>query len=83
MGKKTTKKIFFEIVFFCIENPIEKLVHFVDFDEFSSFFACFSLEEPRLNWTVSDFKTTVLEGFYELCKFLEISIRRIDEVSVR
>ena len=33
-----------------------------------------------LNWTVADFKTTVLEGFYELCKSLEISVRHIGKV---
>ena len=33
----------------------------------------------RLNWIASDFEMIVLEGFYDLSKFLETSTRRLDE----
>ena len=35
-----------------------------------------------LNWTASNFGSTVLEGVYELSKILEISIRSIGKVHV-
>ena len=43
----------------------------------------FSPELPPLNRAASKFGTTVLEGFYELSKILEISISSIDKVHVR
>ena len=49
---------------------------FVDFDEFSSFFP----NVLPLNWTDSDFEMSVLEGFYDLSKFLETSTSSMDKV---
>ena len=49
---------------------------FDDFDEFNSFLP----DVVPLNWETSNFEMTVLEGFYDLSKFLETSIRHLDKV---
>ena len=51
---------------------------FDDFDEFSSFLP----DVVPLNWETSNFEMTVLEGFYDLSKFLETSISSLDKLCV-
>ena len=59
--------------FYRISNT--KIPRFPKNSLFSSFFP----NAMRLNWIASDFEMIVLEGFYDLSKFLETSTRCLDE----
>ena len=52
----------------------------MNFDDFIAFISFFSPKVVPLNWKFSNFGTTVLEGFYDLPKFLETSISHMDKV---
>ena len=42
----------------------------------------FGLREAPLNWSVSNFRSTVFEGFCDLFKTVETSVSDLDEVYV-